>query len=287
MPIPTSLWPRALLAVLGVLLLALPDDGAGLLLLQGDAHLAAREYAQALAFYQQAANREPENPAVYLRLGRLHLAKGRYVQAEAALSKGAEVLGCWGAPHLLGSSAPLLPCPPAPLLALREVYAQTQRPALAAAAYRLAVACGEPEARYPLALTYLRLDRLQPAQQELAILSQGGHQRASLTLGLLLALDDPAAALPTLQLAQHGPDPALAAAATQALADLTLIPPAPFPLPLEERGKGVQGEGGEDAYAALLVGRTALRLALPEVARAAAVASGTSSSRITTAISGQ
>lgn len=60
------------------------QDAKGWLLL-GDARLANRDDAGALAAYEQAHKHDPSNPTVPLRLGMVHLGAKRYREAEAVL----------------------------------------------------------------------------------------------------------------------------------------------------------------------------------------------------------
>jgi len=150
------------------------------------------------------------------------------------------------------------------LLLLGDLYTRTYRPALAAAAFRLALDSGAA-ARYPLALTCLWLGDVPTAREHLDLLAEADHQGALLHLGLLQAIAQPQDALPLLRRAQAGPDPGLAAAAGEAIVALQSAdndcPPSP----------DMAGRPGEEETACLaaLVGRIALRLDLPLVARVA------------------
>ena len=258
----------ALLAILLFSLLALAGDGPGFLLAQGDAHFAAGEYSRALVYYQQAANHDPADPSIDLRLGQLHLVKGRFVQAEAFLTRAADRGASAASRSPLCALLPLPACTSNQgkvYLVLGDVYSRTARPALAAAAYRLALDLGAEGATYRLALAWIAADRRDLAQTCLAGLVAQGHQGASLRLGLLLALDDPPSAAYVLDVAARGPDPALAAAARGVVDDLrplTLHPPTTGPAGTAESTSGA-------ASSALLVGRAALRQDLPGVARVA------------------
>lgn len=254
MSLTTSLLRRSILLAWLLSLAALAGEGADNFLLLGDTYLSAQENTWALQAYRTAAILDHGNAALWLRLGKWYLAKGRYLQAEPFLRRAA----------CLDESASCRPAiRTAALLLLGNLYIRTNRPALAAAAFRMALGSGAA-ARYPLALTYLLLGDVSAAKEHLILLAEAGHQGALLHLGLLLAITQPQDALPLLRRAQAGPDPNLADASREAITSLQSIGDACPPFP-----DAVYGSGEEAACLAAMMGYTALRLNLPAVARAA------------------
>jgi tetratricopeptide (TPR) repeat protein len=176
---------RLLLICLGALLLVLPDEGVDPLLLAGQAHVAAGEFALAVGDYGTVVGLDPSSPVAHLGLGLVHLAKHRYAAAEAELQSALRGGSAAGEESPLVGQA---------LAALGDVYAATGRPLQAADSYRRGVDHGCRSALYPLALTYLRLGELRAGGEVAGLLSAGGDPRAAPVLDLLRSLTSPASA---------------------------------------------------------------------------------------------
>lgn len=189
------------------------------LIRQGDAHFAVREYSFAAQAYRQAASRRPDSPVPLIRLGRTYLSQAWPERAQTALLRA----------HRFGGWTPEL------YLLMGDLYLAMGLEAEAMVQWRIALA-GDPnlaEARLQLAWAYLRngaweeaatcfediLSRWDPPHRERWLAAHYG-------LGLLLAPQDPSAALHHLQIAAGSDEGELSRKAILLGADLQQFSPA-------------------------------------------------------------
>lgn len=165
-----------------------------LLLRLGDHHRATKEYRQAIYLYKQLAAVRPQWAVPHLRLGWIYVAQGRWDEADTEFSQ-AWSRGGTSAEALVGLG----------------VVAQQLGDVAGAIDHWRAAATVNPrnvEAHYRLAQVYVERSDFGLAREELkrALLHDKHHQGAHYYLGLLLATDEPEAAIEHLRLASRGPD---------------------------------------------------------------------------------
>jgi tetratricopeptide (TPR) repeat protein len=170
---------------------------------EGDAHAALEEYSFAAAAYRQAATLRPNSPSPLLRLGQTFLAQAWYDRAQTALL----------AAHQRSGWTPEL------RLQMGRLYQGLGLETEAIAQWEAALA-EHPllaEARLQLGWAYLRREAWDDARAAFeAVLSRrdAPHRErwpaAHYGLGLLLAAEEPTAALRHLQIAAGGRDRAMA-----------------------------------------------------------------------------
>ncbi len=171
----------------------LSDPQADPALGRGDQLLAQGRRTEAEAAYQQAAERRPDDPQPWLRLGDLYRDWNR---PEAAREAYADALR-------RGAERPTV----APGLA--RTYAALGNDRAAADEWRRYLSQRDDrDARLALARTYLRLSQWQAAQAELEHLlaESPDDAEAHAWLGLLLLAPDPMRGMPHLQIAAADPD---------------------------------------------------------------------------------
>ncbi|UCC65332.1 MAG: tetratricopeptide repeat protein [Anaerolineae bacterium] len=188
--------------VLGLGLQPERPDYVGLIQ-KGDGHAAAKEYSFAASAYRRAATLRPGSPLPLLRLGSTFLAQAWLDRAQEALL----------AAHRQGGWTPELH------QQMGRLYLGLGLPAEAVAQWEAALAAdpGLAEARLGLGWAYLGREAWDDARAAFeAVLGRwdDAHrerwQPAHYGLGLLLALEDPVAALHHLQIAAAGVDRAMA-----------------------------------------------------------------------------
>lgn len=243
----------SLRGTLGLFLLALalmlqPGDGRDGWVMAGDRLSSAARYTLALAYYTGADAGSGYGGGLDLRVGRVHLSKGRLAAAGEWL--GRAMVRCdaaaKGSPI---SSPPLSLCRGEARLLLGEVNARTSDPRDAALFLAQALDDGAADAAYPLAMAMLRLGQ-DPAATDLLQAEAGrGNGQARVALALLTAPSNPEQAAALLAAAARGNGTAATSVAGRLLTEAAVWALADDP-----------------AYMALLVGRSALKADMPEVA---------------------
>lgn len=239
------------LFALALALMLQPGDGRDDWVLAGDRLASAQRYTLALTYYSAADAGGIYGGGLDLRVARVHLTKRHTALAEEWQGRAERRCAAAQSGPLWGRAA-LSGCLAEARLLLGLLRAGSSNPGDAALLLSQGMDGGAAEVAYPLSMVRLRLGQSLAANDLLQAEAGRGDQRAQIALALLSAPSDSARAATLLSSANHGPD-ALAASLAARL--------------ITEESAWEMAE--DSAYRALLVGRSALKASMPEVALAA------------------